>query len=66
MTELKLKPDDELPEDCANDDFYYNLTAGGYIKPTEFLNKADAKRVQDAADLLEEFENLLTEHYGEF
>lgn len=65
MSNLKLKPASKLPEYCANDDFYYNLTSGGYLKPEDFLNEEDARRVRIAAQLLEEFEELLIDYYGE-
>ena len=38
-------------------DFWYDLTDGGYIKPSELLeNKEDIERVENAIKVIQEFE----------
>ena len=40
----------------VTDDFYYDLTDGGYIKPEKLLeNKSDADKVLEAIKVLEDF-----------
>jgi hypothetical protein len=56
---MQLKDDVELP---SLEDFYYDLMAGGYIKPEALLDNAqDAQRVRDAMKTIQEFEDLLQE-----
>ena len=49
---MKFKKD---VESVATDNFWYDLTDGGYIKPEKFLEEEDAKKVNEAVDLLREF-----------
>lgn len=56
---MQLKDGVELP---SLEDFYYDLMAGGYIKPEALLDNAqDAQRVRDAMKTIQEFEDLLQE-----
>lgn len=46
----------------ATGDFYYDITRGGYIKPSEILVDQDkARSLQMAADLLMSWEEELIE-----
>jgi hypothetical protein len=58
MKKLKFKKD---YEQVGTDDFWYDLTRGGYIKPKDFLEEEDAKRVKAAVDLLRQFEDEAAE-----
>lgn len=44
-------------EQIYTSDFWYDLTDGGYIKPELLLEDEDAKKVQEAIDLLMEFKD---------
>lgn len=55
-----------IPESKAVpvDDFWYDLTTGGYIKPHDMLeSKEDIERVIEAIRTLEEFEEALAAHF---
>lgn len=57
---FEFKPRDEAYGSC--DGFWYDLTDGGYIKPTEFLvNLEQVKAVEDAVKLLESFKSQAEE-----
>jgi len=50
---MEFKENVEL---IVHNDFWYDITIGGYIKPRELLkNEEDIKRVEDAIKVLEEF-----------
>lgn len=43
--------------DVHTDDFWYNLTEGGYLKPEELLEDSkDVERVKEAIAVINEFE----------
>ena len=49
---IKLKEGIEV----STDDFWYDLTAGGYIVPEDILeNPADAVKVRKAIEVIKEF-----------
>jgi hypothetical protein len=54
MTKLKFK---QKVSEQPTSDFWYDCTKGGYIKPENFLEPEDAKRVTEAIQLLRQFEN---------
>lgn len=58
--ELKLKQK-ELPS-TSTDDFYYDLFLGGYFRPDRFLDEESAKKVQEAINIINQYENLLVEN----
>lgn len=48
-------------DDVRTDEFYYDLTAGGYIKPENILeDETQIELVECAAIILERFESLLS------
>ena len=50
----------ELSAIVDNEGFWYALTMGGYLKAAEILDsKEDIKRVEDAVNVLREFEELI-------
>ena len=51
----------ENAQKVFTDDFWYDITDGGYITPNDMLSPADAERVNEAIDLLCEFQNEATE-----
>jgi hypothetical protein len=52
--EMKVKPDLEV----SSADFWYDLTKGGYLKPSEILVESeDVRNVENAIQVLTEFEN---------
>jgi len=56
---MKIKED---AESISTDDFWYDLTDGGYIKPENFLDDSeDIDSIYDAINLLESFRDLLEE-----
>ena len=58
---MKIKKDKEVNMDC---DFWYDLTIGGYIDPDELCaNKEDAVRVNEAIQVIREFQDSLNEEY---
>ena len=51
-----------LEDTNADSDLFYDLTKGGYINPSRLLEDQElAKRVQDAADLVEAFLDAITD-----
>jgi len=49
------------------DDFYYDLTDGGYLDPYEICeNEDDAQRVIDALEIIEEFRKSCEEQIEGF
>lgn len=62
MTHLTKIYTKEALEGINSDDFYYGITSGGYIKPDKILlNKARAKKLQEAINLIWEWEIQLQE-----
>jgi hypothetical protein len=63
--QLKEMSEDELDDIAANigsEGFWYALTSGGYLKPEELIsNGKDLKRLQDAIEVVKEFESLFPE-----
>ncbi len=59
--QMKLKT---LPRKTIviTDDFWYDLTDGGYIAPTDFLEAEDANKVETAIETILEFEQLLVDN----
>lgn len=51
----------EKVEPKYSDDFWYDLIDGGYIDPSELLEKSDADKVKDAIKTLQEFYQLATD-----
>ena len=52
--------------EVLSDEFWYDLTDGGYIKPAEVLADGEqAKKLQDAVDLVRSFERAIYEKWGE-
>lgn len=54
MRELKFK---QQVSEQPTSDFWYDCTKGGYIKPENFLESEDSKRVNEAIKLLRQFED---------
>lgn len=49
------------------DDFWYDLTKGGYIKAIEICeNIKDAKKIEEAIKIIEDFENSCEEQIEGF
>ena len=45
-----------------DDDHFYNLTLGGYLDPSDALvDQTEAKKIKDAADLVQSFIEQLCE-----
>jgi len=60
---MKLKKD----LDISTQDFFYDLFAGGYIKPEEICeNKEDVKRIEEAIEVLEDFKDSCEEQIENF
>ena len=59
---MKLKLKQASLPTVSTDDFYYDLFLGGYFKPEKFLDEESAKKVQEAIDIINEYENLLVEN----
>lgn len=67
--EIKKLSEDELQNlqyNCIESDFWYNLTAGGYVKPEEILkDPSDIITVRQAVRVIKDFykaiENKLDE-----
>jgi len=57
---MKLKQGDL--EAISTDDFWYDLTLGGYIKPKNYLNEESAEKVKTAIKVIQEFQDLLEEN----
>ena len=54
MDKLKFKKDADPVG--LSEDFYYMINGGGWCKPEKFLEEADAKKVQDAIDIIQQYE----------
>jgi len=53
--------------EASTDDFWYDLTSGGYLKPDEILeNKEDIEKVNDAINILEEFQKSCVNQIEDF
>ena len=62
MTDLTKIYTKEALEGISSDDFYYDLTSGGYIDPNNILlDKDRAKKLQEAINLIWEWEIQLQE-----
>ena len=58
---LKYKGKGE-PYDPELEDFYYDLTDGGYCKPENYcVNKSDIVKILDAIEVLKDYEESLQE-----
>lgn len=58
MSKLKFKKNVPVDDDgIGTDDFWYDCTRGGYIKPEKLLEEEDAKRVKEAIALVRQFED---------
>lgn len=55
MKKLKFKTDAEPIG--ISEDFFYMLEGGGWIKPENYLEADDAKRVREAIDLIAQFQD---------
>jgi len=58
MSKLRFKTD---ANPVSADDFYYDLTKGGYIKLEEFLEPESVEDLRNALALLDEFESGMEE-----
>jgi hypothetical protein len=50
----------KIKDNCtvSTNDFWYDLTDGGYLKPEEILeSELDIKRVKDAIELIRDFQD---------
>lgn len=59
----------KIKEGCeaSSDDFWYDLTDGGYLNPEEILeNKEDVDRVNEAIKVLQEFRDSCEEQIEGF
>ena len=59
----------KIKEGCeaSTDDFWYDLTYGGYLKPEEMLeNPADVERGRNATAVIREFEAACEEQIEGF
>ena len=53
--------------EVSTSDFYYDLTQGGYLKPTEMCeNQEDAEKVAEAIKVLEDFRESCEEQIENF
>lgn len=53
-------------EDFYTDDFWYDISIGGYIKPEECLSdKEQVKELKNAIDLVKDFESTFMEYVEE-
>ena len=60
---MKIKKGLEI----STGDFWYDLTKGGYIKPEAICeNKEDAKKILEAVEIIEDFENSCEEQIENF
>ena len=61
--EMKIKQGAE----ASTSDFWYDLTSGGYLKPSELLEDHEvAKKVEEAVKLVQEFEEACREQIEDF
>lgn len=59
MAEERVRQEFRIKEGCtaSTGDFWYDLTAGGYLRPEEILERPeDVKKVQEAIDILTDFQ----------
>jgi hypothetical protein len=60
---MKLK--DNL--DCSTDDFFYDLTDGGFLDPDEMCkDPKDAKKIKEALDIIIDFKDSCEEQIEGF
>ena len=57
---MKLKEGDL--EQVHIEDFWYDLTLGGYIKPEYYLDEKKKKKLKEAIKTVQEFEYLLVDN----
>ena len=51
----------------STSDFWYDLSKGGYLKPSEICeNPEDAKKVEEAVKVIEDFEKSCEEQIENF
>ena len=55
MEKLKFKQNINQPMGIS-EDFFYMISGGGWLKPERFLEEDDAKRVREAIDLIEQYQ----------
>lgn len=59
----------KIKDNCeaSSDDFWYDLTSGGYLKPEDILeDQEDVQRVKNAVQVLTEFERSCEEQIEGF
>jgi hypothetical protein len=59
----------KIKEGCtaSTDDFWYDLTSGGYLNPEDILeNKEDIDSVKNAIEIIQEFEQSCDEQIEDF
>lgn len=54
MEKLKFKKDAKPMG--ISEDFFYMISGGGWMAPEKFLEEDDAKRVREAIDLIEQYQ----------
>ncbi len=53
--------------EISTSDFWYDLTDGGYLKPTEICeNLKDAIKVKEAIEIISDFQESCYEQIAEF
>ena len=53
--------------DCSTQDFFYDLTDGGFLDPDEMCaNSKDAKKVKEALDIILDFKESCEEQIEGF
>jgi hypothetical protein len=53
----------KIKEPIQSDDFWYDLTSGGYIKPEKLLkNKEDVAKVKEAIKIIQQFQQEAEEN----
>lgn len=53
--------------EASSCDFWYDLTKGGYLKPSDLLEDQElAKKVEEAVKLVEEFEEACKDQIEDF
>lgn len=58
MTDIEWKFKNKT--DCFNEEFWYDLTEGGYIKPEELLEDKDQiQKLNEAIEIVKSFENAI-------
>lgn len=61
-----LEAKENLPDEIGEEDFYYDLFLGGYIKPSDILaNPEQVELVTLAEKIISKFKDLFDELYPE-